>query len=93
VAPFKGSCKRPAFANCYFGLSVNGAVYRVLQYSLSLDCNCNRQLQGDDWQIPPFSRIRSALKVHARVETKVFVFVFSRKLSLFLTEYDEKLRK
>jgi hypothetical protein len=29
----------------------------------------------------------------ARVETKVFLFVFSRKLSLFATNYDEKLRK
>jgi hypothetical protein len=28
-----------------------------------------------------------------RVETKVFVFVFSRKLSLFATKYDEKSRK
>jgi hypothetical protein len=28
-----------------------------------------------------------------RVETKVFVFVFSRKLSLFATKYDENSRK
>jgi hypothetical protein len=31
--------------------------------------------------------------VLSRVETKVFVFVFSRKLSLFASKFDKKSRK
>jgi hypothetical protein len=38
------------------------------------------------------AQIAEAKKV-IRVERKVFVFVFSRKLSFFTTKYDEKSRK